>query len=628
VAAVLSPGYLLGLLGLLRELRRRKIIVNPYRNHLAMLAIASFSVSAWAQAPTSPLGFALSGSLHDARASHTATLLNDGRVLVAGGGQGPDTEDGFDNVPGAELFDPVSGSFTPAGTFSRQSHTATLLSSGKVMLAGGEQLSNIATSQSELYDPVTGQFGPNGGMVVAREGHTATLLPDGRVLMVGGFRSPDGGLTFITLADAEIYNPATGSFSLTGSLNDARSGHTATLLPNGKVLIAGGSGASAELYDPATGVFTRTGSMSVPRSSAVATLLLDGHVLITGDEQTPELYDPATGSFALTGNTLVRRQWHTATLLQDGTVLLVGGENPAGVTEIQSEIYDPAKHTFTAGPNLNLPRVFHTATSLPDGTVAVIGGAGLDSIELNFFNSAEIYGPVVGSISASPNPCVMSSALWLAHCTTYLTWSTSGISNAQVWVKVGNAPETNFANLQSCGGTDCPAPWIEANTVYTFTLYNCDAADCTFTGHTNARAIAAVLVTGIYGFGSISASPNPCVLLASYCTTYLTWSTDGISNAQVWVRVGNAPETNFATGQSCGGTDCAAPWIEGIGTVYTFTLYNCDDANCTFTGPRNARSVASVQVTGINGSPPRSEALARRSVMKPYRNLLGQSSVF
>ena len=160
---------------------------------LLPFAIVSFSVSAWAQGPSPSLGFALSGSLQDARASHTATLLNDGRVLVAGGGQGPDIDDGFDNVLGAELFDPVSGSFTPAGTFSRQFHTATLLSSGKVMLAGGEQLSSIATSQSELYDPIAGQFQPNGGMVVAREGHTATVLPDGRVLIVGGFRSPDGG---------------------------------------------------------------------------------------------------------------------------------------------------------------------------------------------------------------------------------------------------------------------------------------------------------------------------------------------------------------------------------------------------------------------------------------------------
>jgi hypothetical protein len=466
---------------------------------IAILVIASVGVSALAQAPTSTPGFTLSGSLRDARVVHTTTLLNDRRVLVAGGGQGPDWLDGFDNVPGAELFDPVSGSFTPAGRFTRQSYTGTLLPSGKVLLAGGEELLSTATTESELYDPVTGQFQATGNLVVAWEVHTATLLQDGRVLIVGGTRLEDHG--WISLSDAEIYDPVTGTFSLTGSLNDARYYHTATLLPSGKVLITGGVGtlgdlASAELYDPATGVFTRTGRMSVERGGPVATLLLDGHILITGDQQTPELYDPATGSFQLTGSMLVRRVWHTATLLRDGTVLIAGGYNTAGIAEIQSEIYDPVNRAFTAGPYLHFPRVLHTATSLSDGSVAIIGGAdSTDGIRLQFVNSAEVYGRA-GPISASPNPCLLSGAL----CTTYLTWSNSGISNAQVWVRVGNAPEIDFANEQSCGGTDCPAPWIEGNgAVYTFTLYNCDAADCTYTDHTNARAIASVQVTAASG---------------------------------------------------------------------------------------------------------------------------------
>jgi len=362
----------------------------------AVLAIVSFGVSALAQAPTSSPGFSLAGSLHDARVAHTATLLNDGRVLVAGGGQGPDWLDGYYNVPGAELFDPVSGGFTPAGTFARQSHTGTLLQSGKVLLAGGEELLLTATAESELYDPVTGQFQPTGSLVVARECHTATLLQDGRVLIVGGTRSQD--LSWVPLSDAEIYDPVTGTFSLTGSLHDARFYHTATLLPDGRVLITGGSGAldslaSAELYDPATGVFTRTGNMSVKRGGPVATLLLDGHVLITGYEPTPELYDPATGSFEATGSMLVPRGGHTANLLKDGTVLITGGyDSVARTTEIPSEIYDPVKRTFTSGPNLNFPRLLHTATSLSDGSVAIIGGADSpDGIHLKFINSAEIY---------------------------------------------------------------------------------------------------------------------------------------------------------------------------------------------------------------------------------------------
>ena len=145
---------------------------------IAMLTFASFAVCALAQAPASTPGFSVSGSLHDARVVHTATSLNDGRVLVAGGGQGPDWLDGYWNVPGAELFDPVSGSFTPAGTFARQSHTGTMLPSGKVLLAGGEESFFTATTESELYDPVTGQFQTTGSLVVAREDHTATLLQE------------------------------------------------------------------------------------------------------------------------------------------------------------------------------------------------------------------------------------------------------------------------------------------------------------------------------------------------------------------------------------------------------------------------------------------------------------------
>jgi len=366
----------------------------------AMLAIASCGVSALAQAPTSSPSFSVSGSLHYARVVHTATLLNDGRVLVAGGGQGLYTTEGYDDVPGAELFDPVSGSFTPAGTFARQSHTGTLLPSGKVLLAGGDLSTTLTatTAESELYDPVTGQFQATGSLVVARESHTATLLQDGRVLIVGGVRSQDGGFHWVSLSDAEIYDPVTGTFSPTGSLHDARYYHTATLLPNGKVLITGGftgqdSLASAELYDPATGVFTRTGNMSVKRGGPVATLLLDGHVLITGYEPTPELYDPATGSFEATGSMLVPRGGHTANLLKDGTVLITGGyDSVARTTEIPSEIYDPVKRTFTSGPNLNFPRLLHTATSLSDGSVAIIGGADSpDGIHLKFINSAEIY---------------------------------------------------------------------------------------------------------------------------------------------------------------------------------------------------------------------------------------------
>ena len=172
---------------------------------------------------------------------------------------------------------------------ARTGATATVLLDGRVLVAGGNNTSgNLASS--EIYDPTTGKFTPAGSLVTARTRNTATLLPDGRVLVVGG--STCGG-SCSSLATAELYDPTTGNFTATGSMGVARVGQTATLLANGRVLVAGGGFASAELYDPTTGKFTPTGSLGIARGNNTATLLLDGRVLIAGgDTMSAELYQP------------------------------------------------------------------------------------------------------------------------------------------------------------------------------------------------------------------------------------------------------------------------------------------------------------------------------------------------
>jgi hypothetical protein len=192
--------------------------------------------------------------MRTARYAHTATLLPNGKVLVTGGFSGLDAQSSGTALSTAELYDPATGAFTPTGSMAtaRGGQTATLLSNGKVLVAGGLiNLSSAAVcvaSSAELYDPATGTFAPTGDMEAAREEHTATQLPDGKVLLIGGSNSSDAsgsyGCQYCRAQDsAEFYDPATGSFSFADSMSTTRSGHTATLLSDGRVLVAGGDDA-------------------------------------------------------------------------------------------------------------------------------------------------------------------------------------------------------------------------------------------------------------------------------------------------------------------------------------------------------------------------------------------------
>ncbi len=341
------------------------------------------------------------GSLGGARFYHTATLLPNGKVLVAGG-RGTSAS--------AELYDPASGTWTGTGslTTARELHTATLLPNGKVLVAGGNDNNGVPLASAELYDPANRTWKATGSLATARNGHAATLLPNGKVLVAGGF---NGG----TLTSAELYDPASGingSWTATGSLGHARANHTATLLPNGKVLVAGGADnsfnalASAELFDPASGTngtWTTTGSLGAARIQHTATLLPNGTVLVTGGYNSSaalasaELYDQTNQTWTATGSLGQARDNHTATLLPNGKVLVAGGIN--GPSLASAELYDPASGSWTGTGSLATARQVHTATLLPNGKVLVAGGAG--SSTGSPLASAELYDPASGTWTAT-----------------------------------------------------------------------------------------------------------------------------------------------------------------------------------------------------------------------------------
>ena len=333
--------------------RSSNTAVSLSPNTVVVGQASTLTVTVTDAATTGPSGlpgeFALTAnSLNTPRTGQAAALLPNGAVLVVGG------QNSGGVLSSGEIYDPSAGAFTPTTSSlntMRTGATATLLNNGTILVVGGSSDGTAAgaLSSAEIFDPIAGTFtaltGTGQSITVARFSHTATLLPNGKVVFVGGQNSSGA------LSTMEVYDPSSQTFTAIGdTLSVARTGHAATLLMNGTILFTGGSGlASAEIYDPVAHTSTPlTASMTTDRTNHAAVLLPDGNVLVAGGMsagsavKSTELYNSAAGTFAATGNMQKLRSGLTATILDSGLVLVAGGSNSTYPAVASAELYTPS----------------------------------------------------------------------------------------------------------------------------------------------------------------------------------------------------------------------------------------------------------------------------------------------
>jgi hypothetical protein len=565
----------------------------PQAAILALLcaSLTTFTNTAFAQEGT----FVHTGSMSTARGLHKATLLNNGMVLVAGGYNGSNA------LATAELYDPTTGTLTPTGSMNtaRLDFTATLLNNGTVLVTGGlsSGSGNTGLLSAELYDPTTGTFTLTGSMNTARLQHTATLLNNGKVLVAGGVTTL-GSFT----ASAELYDPATGTFAVTGSMSIGRDVHTATLLSNGMVLVAGGltalgSTATAELYNPTTGTFGLTGSLNTDRNQHTATLLNTGNVLVAGGTvaatKSPtigaELYNLATGTFAPTGSMTDARTAYTASLLNNGKVIVAGG----CCYLASAELYDPTTGTFTITGSMSTARVYPTGTVLKNGTVLVAGSWDGNSA----LATTELYEPVVvspTSLSFSGQVVGTTSA---SQPVTLTNNESTALSITGVVFSGTNA--TDFSETDNCVGSVAAGTSCTIHVTFTPAALGSRAGSLTIANNLSGNPVP-IPPLSLAGTG---VTATQIISLSTSSLTFTNQLVGSSSPAQGITLTGTGNSTLTISGLVFSGTN-ASEFAETDNCVGKVPAGASCTINVTFSPTATGTRTGTLSITDNATSPP------------------------
>jgi N-acetylneuraminic acid mutarotase len=545
--------------------------------------------------------------MQSAREYHAMVSLAGGKALAAGG------VDNNNNVlSSAEVFNSANGTWKLTGsmTDAREAFAAVLLKNGKVLVSGGVGTGSAILSTAELYTPSTGTWSSAGSLSVARYGQTATLLPNGNVLVAGGCTAV--GCSTQT-AVSEIYDPASNSWTTTGSLSAARALHTAVLLKTGKVLAVGGYAGtinSCELYDPSKGTWSNAASTNVARYQNTTTLLPDGKVLVTGGgsrypANSAEIYDPTANTWTPTGSMSIGRYAHAAGLLPDGTVVVAGGVGQpiscgkactGYVPTPKVDIFNENTGKFTATSVLGQWLAYHQMAILTNGRALESGGMTTTATCCIVTNGAEVYTPLSVTFSATS---LNFGLLQIGLTSPSQTVTVTNVSNHSVKF-TSVAATSDYSQTNTCIGTVAAGQVCSITVIFKPTVMGTRAGTITLKDNSPGSPTQTISLTGTgetlaLGFAPASLNFGSIVVGAS-STISVTLTNDGASPVNItgisispadgtYIQTNNCPST-LAVQQSCA-------------LQITFTPPDVFTYGATLSVANSAGSAANLALTGM-----------------------------